>query len=107
MGDVRWRKRRRSLGAALTFAVAAGAGVVGNQLTGGLTVALLVFAVLVFAGMLLTYLVDRGATDQSTDRSGESEAAGEADSVDLRGAQGVQIGDGNVQHNLFSRDNDD
>ena len=86
MGKVLWGKRRRSLGAALTFAVAAVAGVVGNQLTGRFTVAVLVFVLLVLAGMILAYLMERATTDQPSRRAGGSRAVGEAGSVDLRNA---------------------
>ncbi len=100
---VRWR----SLGAAVTFLVAAVAGVIGNRLTGRLTPALVVFAALVAAGMLTTYLVDRG-----TRAHGPAEAetkdgtAGRAGHTDLRGAHGVQIGNQNRQENYFGPDRD-
>jgi hypothetical protein len=106
MGRGRARTHRRSLGAALTFAVAAVAGVAGNRLTGEITPALAVFVGLVTAGMLLTYWLDRRATANSGDHQ---DGGGEADSrgaADLRGAQGVQLGNGNWQLNYFNRDRD-
>ena len=50
---------RLSYGAALTFGVAAVAGVIGNRITDRVTPALVVFAMLVIAGMLVSYWVDR------------------------------------------------
>lgn len=97
--------RLRSAGAAVTFAVAVAAGVAGNHLTGRVTPALAVFAGLVVAGMLVTYWLDRGAR-ASGPAEGEGGAAGNAGRADLRGARGVQIGDGNRQENYFGQDRD-
>lgn len=66
MGHGRDRARRLSLGAAVTFAIAAVAGVVGGRLTGHITLALVVFSGLVVAGMLVSYWVDRGVRANST-----------------------------------------
>jgi hypothetical protein len=74
-----------SLGTAVTFAVAAVAGVVGGKVTGHLTPALIVFAVLVAAGMAVSYWVDRRSRASSLDD--DSSTAG---LVDARGAQKVQ-----------------
>jgi len=71
VGTGRGRSRRLSLGAAVTFAVAAVAAVVGGRVTGRLTLALGVFAALVVAGMVLTYWLDRSErTSDSTDGDG-------------------------------------
>lgn len=95
---VRWR----SVGAATTFLLAAAAGVAGNRLTGRLTPALVTFAVLVVAGMLVTYALERLASAREADGPGaERSAAGEAGRIDLRGAEGVQIGNHNRQQNDF------
>ena len=95
---VRWR----STGAAATFLLAATAGVVGNQLTGQLTPALVVFVVLVIAGMGITYLLERIASARGRDSTeSETRAASDAGRIDLRGAQGVQVGDQNFQQNYF------
>jgi hypothetical protein len=92
------RARRRAAGAAVTFAVAAVAGVAGGKLTGSLTPAFAVFAGLVVVGMLLTYWLSR-------DDGSDADQPG-AEAVDLSGAQGVQIGGGNVQVNKFGSDRD-
>jgi hypothetical protein len=84
----------RSVGAAVTFVVAAMAGVVGNQLTGK-SWALVVFVVLLLVGGGVTYWLERGAT------SGGSAGGGLGSAMDLRGAQGVQVGDRNRQVNRF------
>lgn len=78
-------------------------------MTGRLTLAVAVFVVLVLAGVLLTYLLDRRAdSEDQGDRADDAAAArAEASPVDLRGARGLQIGDSNVQLNLFARDDDD
>ena len=100
---VRWR----SLGAAVTFLVAAVAGVIGNRLTGRLTPALVVFAGLVVAGMLITYLLDRGIRARGpAEAETKDGTAGQAGPIDLRGAQGVQIGNQNRQENYFGPDRD-
>lgn len=99
------RGRVRSAGAAVTFAVAAAAGVAGNRLTGRVTPALVVFAGLVVAGILVTYLVDRSA-GASRRAEGAAGAGGDSGPADLRGARGVQIGDGNRQENYFGQDRD-
>jgi hypothetical protein len=54
------RARRLSVGAALTFGVAAVAAVIGSQITARLTLRLVIFAAFVLAGMAVTYWVDRG-----------------------------------------------
>jgi len=89
--------------------VASAVAVAGGKVTGRLTLAVVVFAVLVVAGVLLTYLVDRRA-DSGEQGNRADDAAGahaEARAVDVRGARGLQIGDSNVQLNLFARDDDD
>ncbi|HSV67960.1 MAG TPA: hypothetical protein VLJ59_18955 [Mycobacteriales bacterium] len=78
----------------MTFVVAAVAGVVGNQLTGQ-TWALVVFVVLLLVGGGVTYWLERG----SRPGGGGSGAA-----VDLRGAQGAQVGSQNWQVNHFGSD---
>ena len=91
MGRGSGRARRLSLGAAVTFAVAAVAGVAGGKVTGHLTPALAVFAGLVVAGMLISYWVDRGArADSPADDESSRGAVGAFGPIDLRGAQGVQ-----------------
>lgn len=101
------RLRRRSLGAAFTFAVAAVGGVAGNRLSDRVTPALAVFAGLLVVGMLLTYWVDRGArVAELPVGDGDSGETGNSLATDLRGAQGVQIGDKNWQENYFGRDRD-
>jgi hypothetical protein len=100
---VRWR----SLGAAVTFLVAAVAGVVGGRITGRLTPALVVFAALAVTGMLITYLLDRGTSAHGPAEAGTRDsAASQAGHVDVRGAQGVQIGNQNRQENYFGPDRD-
>lgn len=95
---VRWRP----VGAAATFALAAAAGVVGNQLTGHLTWALAVFVVLLTTGMAVTFLLERHSDGQASDgdqRDDAGEPGGET--YGLRGAQDVQVGNGNRQSNYF------
>lgn len=76
--------RRLSLGAAITFAVAATAGVAGNRLTGRVTPALLVFAALVAAGMVLSYWIDRrGRQKNPTEGQGSGSATGSSPLNDL------------------------
>jgi hypothetical protein len=91
------------VGAAATFVLAAVAGVVGNQLTGHLTVALVAFVVLLAAGMVVTFLVERHASGQASDDDQGTGAIGgpRGGAFDLRGGQGVQVGDGNRQVNYF------
>lgn len=101
MGSRRNRARRRSVGAAVTFAVAAAAGVAGNKLTGKVTVAWVVFAGLVVIGILLTYWLDRHA-DKNNRVDVEDDSTNDR-SIDARGAQGVQIGDHNIQDNYFTQ----
>ena len=62
---VRRGLRWRSVGAAATFLFAAAAGVAGNRLTGQITPALIIFAMLVLAGMVVSYVLDpqTGARD--------------------------------------------
>jgi hypothetical protein len=83
--------------------LAAVAGVVGNQLTGHLTWALVALVVLLAAGMAVTFLLERHASGQASDDDQGTGAAGEpgGGTYDLRGARGVQIGDGNRQTNYF------
>src|SRR5215475_2731560 len=109
MRDVR-RSRRRAAGAAVTFAVAAVAAVVGGRVTGHLTLALVVFIGLVAVGMILTYFSEHEAPAVRTgQRSGENEGptGDRIGGPDVRGAQGVQNGDWNVQRNVFPSDHDD
>jgi hypothetical protein len=82
------------------FLLAAVAGVVGDHLTGRVTPALAVFAVLVASGMAITYVLDRKAMSHTaSDRQeGDPDAKGNR-TADLRGAQGVQIGNHNRQQN--------
>ena len=61
MARVRHSVRWRPAGAALAFLLAAVAGVVGSQLTGDLTVALVVFVALLAAGMAVTFVLERHA----------------------------------------------
>lgn len=99
------RKRHvgwRPTGAAVTFALAAAAGVVGNQLTGHLSIALAAFVVLLVAGMMITFLLERAASGSaSSDDHGAEDANRQASTQNLQGARGVQIGDGNRQTNFF------
>jgi hypothetical protein len=68
---------------------------------------LAVFVGLVVIGAMLTYWVDRGAAvADPADGEGGSGEAGSSGVADLRGAQGVQIGDENWQENYFGRDRD-
>ena len=101
MARVRHAARWRPAGAAATFVLAAVAGVVGNQLTGHLTVALVVFVVLLAAGMAVTFLLERHADGRA---AGEDQGAGDAGArADIRLARRarVQVGDGNRQTNYF------
>ena len=86
----------------MTFVLAAVAGVVGNQLTGHLTWALVAFVVLLAAGMAVTFLLERNADGR---RSGEDQSSGAAGELgrtyDLWGARGVQVGNDNRQTNYF------
>jgi hypothetical protein len=96
-GGVRWRPA----GAAVTFFLAAVAGVAGNRLTGHLTPALVAFGVLMAAGMTVTYLLEAHAGRRRSD-DGEAATGGPGRGHDLRGAQGVQFGDRNQQVNYFA-----
>ena len=88
MGLEGGRARRLSLGAAVTFAAAALAGVAGNRLTGRVTPALVVFAGLTVAGTLVSYWVDRGKRASGPAEGGSSSGATDAFMLsDLRGAQ--------------------
>jgi hypothetical protein len=69
------RARRLSLGAAITFAVSAVAGVAGGRLTRHITPALGVFVGLVVVGMLLSYWLDRSMRDSGSDHHGPLNAA--------------------------------
>ena len=75
MTRVRRAPRWRPAGAAVTFALAAVAGVVGNQLTGHLSWALVAFVVLLAAGIAVTFALERHA-DVPT--SGEDQGTGGA-----------------------------
>ena len=97
------RIRRRSIAAAVTFALAAVSGVVGGKLTGRLTLALVVFAALVAVGTAVTFWMERTAGSAAND-DGPSSRLGP---VDLRGAKGVQVGDFNWQENRFVNDDDE
>ena len=83
--------------------LAAVAGVAGNQLTGQPGTALAVFAVLLAVGMVLTYLLERhvGGRASSDDGQGAGAVGEPGEAWDLRGARGVQVGDGNQQTNYF------
>jgi hypothetical protein len=95
---VRWRP----VGAAATFALAAVAEVVGNQLTGHLTWALVVFVVLLTTGMAVTFLLERHSDGQASDDDQRGDAGEPGDGTyGLWAAQGVQVGDGNRQSNYF------
>ena len=59
MSRVRRVVRWRPVGAAVTFVLAAVAGVVGSQLTGHLTAAVVAFVALLAAGMAVTFLLER------------------------------------------------
>ncbi len=105
MARVRHVVRWRPVGAAVTFVLAAVAGVVGNQLTGHLTGALVAFAGLLVAGMVVTFLLERSASGQTSAEERGTRAIGERGRAwDVRGARGVQIGDGNRQVNYFCAD---
>lgn len=84
MSQSRDRTRRLSLGTAVTFAVAAIAGVVGGKVTGHLTPALVIFAVLVVGGAAVSYWVDRRS------RASGSDDDATAGLIDARGAGTVQ-----------------
>jgi hypothetical protein len=88
LGVSRGRARRLSLGAAITFAVAVIAGVVGGRLTGHITPALGVFAALLVAGMMLSYWLDRSTrTSDRKDSGGSGGATATRAVTDLRGAE--------------------
>lgn len=95
---VRWRP----VGAAATFALAAVAGVAGNQLTGHLTWALVMFVALLATGMAVTFLLERHSDVQASDDD-QGDDAGEPSggTYGVWRAQGVQVGDGNRQSNYF------
>jgi hypothetical protein len=99
------RGRIHATAAAVTFALAAGAGVAGAQLTGKLTPALVAFAVLLVVGMALTYWLDRKASS-SDPLGGHGQATRDsgATSFDLGGARGVQMRNENRQENYFGID---
>lgn len=103
MARVRRAVRWRPVGAAATFVLAAVAGVVGNQLTGHLTVALVAFVILLATGMTVTFLLERHAGGRASNDDQSADAAGKAGGgiYDPRGVQGVQVGDGNRQTNYF------
>ena len=107
MARVRHSVRWRSLGTAGAFLLAALAGVVGNRLTGRVTPALVVFAVLVVAGMLVTYVLDRRTSARGSDDHGAGGGTvSRAESVELSGAQGVQVGNHNWQQNYFGSESE-
>jgi hypothetical protein len=90
------------VGAAATFLLAAVAGVVGNQLTGHLTLALAIFGVLLATGMAVTFLLERSSSNEARGADLGTDATGRWGGMhDLRGARGVQVGDGNQQTNYF------
>ncbi len=86
----------------MTFVLAAVAGVAGDRLTGHLTAALVVFVMLLAAGMTVTYLLERHARSRTSgDGPGTGDAAEPGAGFDLRGARGVQFGEHNRQVNYF------
>lgn len=93
--------RWRPVGAAATFFLAAVAGVAGNQLTGHLTVALAAFVVLLVAGVAVSFFLERYAGGQASSEGKDTDGGEPHGAVDLRGARGVQVGDGNQQTNYF------
>jgi len=101
------RARSRAAGAAITFAIAAVAGVAGNKLTGSLTPALTVFAGLVAVGVILTFWLSRDDDTAIMERNDQEETGPGSRWVDLRGARGIQVGGcGNLQENYFGQDSD-
>lgn len=102
VGRIRHAGRWRAAGASVTFALAAVAGVAGNELTGHLVPALVSFAVLLVVGMVITYLMQRSEGAQGFgEKKGADIADWEGGKYDMRGARGVQIGDHNRQLNYF------
>lgn len=98
---------RRPLGSATAFLLAAVAGVVSNRITGRVTPALAVFAIVVAVGTAITYVLDRKAMSQAGPETQEGPADGKGDrTVDLRDAQGAQIGNYNWQQNYFGPNRD-
>jgi hypothetical protein len=94
------RLRLRSAGAAATFVLAAVASVLGGEITNGALVGVISFIGVVIVGGCATYLVDRAAGEK--DERGTLDCkSNEAWYADLRGAEGVQLGDGNDQNNFF------
>ena len=107
MARIRRVVRWRPAGAAVVFLLAAAAGVAGNQLTGRVTPALVVFAVLVVAGTAITYVLDRHATARGTVETETDPSTGSRTGpVTLHGVRGVQIGDHNRQQNYFGPSQD-
>ena len=107
MGRVRRSVRWRPTGVAVAFVLAAAAGVAGNQLTGHLTAALVVFVVLLAAGAVVSFLLERSAGGGVPDQDqGTGIAGGSGGTFDLRGAQGVQVGDGSRQVNCFGAESE-
>jgi hypothetical protein len=107
MACVRHSARWRAAGAAVTFVLAAGAGVAGNQLSGHLTVALVTFILLLAAGMVVTFLLERSAGGRASGEDPGATAGGEPIRVfDLRGARRMQVGDGNRQTNYFGAESE-
>ena len=107
MARLRRSARWRPAGAAVTFVLAAVAGVAGNQLTGHLSVALVVFVVLLAAGVAVAFLLERAADGRASGQDQDAAGAGEqSGGFDLRGARGVQVGDGNRQANYFGAESE-
>lgn len=107
MSRIRHEAGWRPVGTAATFLLAAVAGAVGNQLTGRLTVTLVVFVVLLAAGTAVTFLLERHASGQTSGEDQGRGAGGEPGRThDLRRARGVQVGDGNRQVNHFAPEAD-
>ena len=98
MARVRRPWRGRAAGAAVTFVLAAVAGVVGNQLTGHLTWALVAFIALLAAGAAVTFALERSA-DRRADN--EDRHGGPDGRPGVRTMQGLQLGDHNEQTNYF------
>lgn len=100
MARVRHSARWRPAGAAV-------AGVVGNQLTGHLSLALIIFVVLLTAGVTVTFWLERPAGDRASGEGQNAAAAGDPSrAFDLRDARGVQVGDGNRQVNYFGAESE-
>jgi hypothetical protein len=90
--------RWRVAGTAATFVLAAVAGVVGNQLTGQETWALVAFVALLAAGTAVTFALERSADRRIGDEDRQDSPGGRPD---FRHVQGLQLGDHNKQTNYF------